>query len=116
MTGDHPPIPADPHQWRPPRVDTKGSGVADIDKPVAEPIWDGTRVLVLFREAARADEWGTVEVFDEEGKDAAPLAPRAFDQMRRSILAREAVIDGIVTDQSLDSGVSMEFDENRAAL
>jgi bifunctional non-homologous end joining protein LigD len=43
-------------------------------------------------------------------------ARRAFDQLRRSILARDAVIDGIITGQTVDPGVSMEFDESRAGL
>src|SRR3954447_25649386 len=116
MAADRAPIPTDARGWRPQRVDTKNSGVAYIDNPIAEPIWVGNRVLVLFREAEHADEWGSVEVIDEEGKDAAPSAPRAFDQLRRSLLASEAVIHGIVPDQSLESGVSMEFDENRASL
>jgi len=55
-------------------------------------------------------------VFDETGEDALEQAPRAFDQLRRSIFAREAVVDGIVTDQTLDSGVSMEFDDDRGRL
>lgn len=105
-------IPADPHDWRPLRIDGS-KGVAYVDNPIAEPIWNGTRVLVFFRDSENADEWGEVEVIDEEGDDARSLARRAFDQLRRSILAREAVIDGIVTDQTIDAGVSMEFDENR---
>ena len=109
------PISADPRHWRPQRVDAKGLA-ARVVNPIAEPIWSGARVLVLFRDADRDDEWGTVEVLDEDGEDALPSARRAFDQLRRSIVAREAVIDGIVTDQTVDSGVSMEFDENRAGL
>jgi ATP-dependent DNA ligase len=109
-------IPADRRAWRPQRVDVKAGGNGYIDNPVAEPAWNGTRVIVHFREAERADEWGSVEVLDEHGADAQPAAPRAFDQLRRSIVAAEAVLDGVITDQSLDSGVSMEFDEGRAAL
>ena len=87
-----------------------------MDNPLAEPIWSGDRVLAFYREAERDDEWGTIEVLDEQGDDAVDGAPRAFDQLRRSILAREAVIDGIITDQTIDPGVSMEFDPNRAGL
>ncbi len=73
-------------------------------------------MLSFFREAEREDEWGSVEVVDQEGNDGVDKARRAFDQLRRSILAREAVLDGIVTAQTLDPGVSMEFDEHRAEL
>jgi hypothetical protein len=110
------PVPDDPHEWRPQRVDAKGSSVGYVDNPIAEPIWCGDRVLVMFREAERDDEWGHIEVIDEEGNDAFDKARRAFDQLRRSIMATEAVIDGIITGQTIDPGVSMEFDENRASL
>jgi hypothetical protein len=108
-------IPTDPRDWRPQRVDTS-RGVAYVDNPLAEPIWNGTRVLVFFREAENEDEWGTVEVIDEEGSDAIGLARRALDQVRRSVLATEAVFDGIVTDQTIDTGVSMEFDPRHPEL
>jgi ATP-dependent DNA ligase len=110
------PISADPSTWRPQRVDKKGNSAGYIENPIAEPIWAGTRVLVFFREAEHADEWGSVEVLDQEGNGATDLARRAFDQLRRSILASDAVIDGIVTDQTVDPGVSMEFDDGRAGL
>ena len=106
------PIPADPRDWRPQVVDsTRGTFL--VENAIAEPIWSGTRVLAFFREAENDDEWGSVEVIDEAGDDAADSAPRAFDQLRRSIAAREAVVDGIVTAQTLDEGVSMEFDPTR---
>ena len=85
---------SDPHEWRPQTADTSGRGVAFIDNPVAEPKWSGDRVLVLFRDAEDPIEWGSVEVIDGEGVEALTRAPRAFDQLRRSIFAREAVIDG----------------------
>jgi hypothetical protein len=105
-------IPANPRDWRPQRVDLTRR-VSYLDNPFAEPIWSGTRVLAFFNDAEREDEWGSVEVLDEEGNDGLDTASRAFDQLRRSIIARDAVIDGIITDQTLDSGVSMEFDPSR---
>jgi ATP dependent DNA ligase domain len=110
------PIPADAHEWRPQTADMSGRGVAYIDNPVGEPLWSGDRVLALYREADDPTQWGTVEVIDEEGVKALDRARRAFDQLRRSILAREAVVDGMVTSQTVDPGVSMEFDESRAGL
>src|SRR4051794_28514890 len=116
MAPDARSIPADRREWRPQRVDTKSGGGGDIHKPIAGPRGGGDPGVIFFPEGERADEWGTVEVIDERGEDASGSAPRAFDQLRRSVLAGEAVIDGIVTDQSLESGVDMEFDENRAGL
>jgi bifunctional non-homologous end joining protein LigD len=114
---DQPPhIPSDPREWRPQTADISGRGVAYIDNPVAEPVWSGERVLVLYRDADDPNEWGSVEVIGEGGDEALERARRAFDQLRRSILARDAVIDGIITGQTVDPGVSMEFDESRAGL
>ena len=105
-------IPPDPRDWRPQVVDTS-KGTFLVENAIAEPIWSGTRVLVFYRDADAPDEWGSVEVIDESGNDAVETARRSFDQLRRSVAAREAVIDGIVTDQALDEGVSMEFDASR---
>lgn len=105
-------IPPDPRDWRPLRIDSS-KGVAYVDNPVAEPIWSGTRVLAFFHDAVNPDQWGDVEAIDEDGTDARPLAPRAFDDLRRKVMARDAVLDGIVTNQTIDPGVSMEFDPNR---
>lgn len=80
-----------------------------INNAIAEPFWSGTRVLTIYRDSEVEHEWGDVDVFDESGEDATPLAPRAFDQLRRSILAVDAVVDGIVTDQSVERGVDMDF-------
>ena len=77
-------------------------GTPWIENPIVEPIWSGTRVLVVYRESTNEDEWGTVEAIDEEGADPTKDAQRAFDQLRRSILATEAVIDGILTEQTVD--------------
>ncbi len=115
MPAEPPAVPDDPRQWRPQRVDLK-SPVAYVDNPIAEPIWRGDRVLAFFREAERDDEWGSVEIINEQGEDALDSAPRAFDQLRRSVFATDAVIDGIITDQTVDPGVSMEFDGSHADL
>lgn len=84
-------------------------GTPVIDNAIAEPFWSGTRVLAIFRDSDIEQEWGSVEVIDEGGADASAIAPRAFDQLRRSIFARDAVVDGIVSDQSVERGVDMDF-------
>lgn len=108
-------VPTDARLWRPQRAKV-AKGAPYIDNAIAEPFWNGTRVLVLFRESEREDEFGSVEVIDETGANAFDLAPRALDQLRRSIFAGEAVVDGIVTGQTLEPGVEMEFDEHRGRL
>jgi hypothetical protein len=108
------PVSADARQWRPQTV-WSGRGSAEIVNPIAEPLWSGERVTVLYRDSEHADEWGAVEVYDSYGEEAHSLAERAFDHLRRSITATEAVIDGIVTMQSLGAGVKIDFEgeENR---
>ena len=98
-----PVIPADPRQWRPQRIH-HGRFVPHIVDPLVEPLWSGTRVIVHYRDAARADQWGDIEVLDEFGDDAFDVAPIALDFLRRSVLATEAVIDGIVSTQATGGG------------
>jgi ATP-dependent DNA ligase len=99
-----PAIPADPREWRPQKV-RRVRGQPHIVDPIAEPLWSGTRVMVHYRASARADQWGEVEVLDESGRDASHLAPIALDFLRRSVLAIEAVIDGIISAQATGGGV-----------
>lgn len=108
MTDEQRPLPADPREWRPQKL-REGRKYDAIQNPIAEPMWSGMRVLVIFRDSEREDEWGTVEAIDEAGEDALGAAERAFDHLRRSIRAAEAVIDGIVTHQAGKPGVDIEF-------
>lgn len=101
-------VPADPREWRPQRV-WVGRGTPEIVNPIAEPYWKGIRILAFYRDSVREDEWGTVEATDEFGEGVSGTAMRALDQLRRSVLASEAVIDGILTDQAIDPAVSIEF-------
>ena len=90
--------------WRPQTV-RRGRYTPEIIDPILEPLWSGTRVLAFYRASERDDEeWGTVEVIDEDGDDAAPDGPLAVEQLRRSIRATEAVIDGIITDEATTGG------------
>lgn len=95
-------IPRDPHQWRPQRLPS-GRYEPELINPVIEPFWSGTRVIAHFRDSDN-DEWGTVEVYDDAGEDASGIAPLALEHLRRSILATEAVIDGVLTEQATVSG------------
>ncbi|CAN5799049.1 hypothetical protein BH24CHL5_BH24CHL5_07780 [soil metagenome] len=92
-----------PHDWRPQRI-RPGRYVPDVIDPILEPLWTGTRVMVHFRDSSQGDEWGSVEVLDEQGNDASALAPLAVDHLRRSVRASEAVIDGIISTQATAGG------------
>jgi ATP-dependent DNA ligase len=98
-----PAIPADPHDWRPQRI-KRGRFVPQIVDPLVEPLWSGTRVIVHYRDSNEYDQWGDIEVFDQYGDDATNDAPMALDFLRRSVLASEAVIDGIISTQATGGG------------
>jgi bifunctional non-homologous end joining protein LigD len=98
----------EPRHWRPQRA-RDGLDPSKISNPIAEPLWDGVRVLAFFRDGV-GDQWGAVEALDSRGEDALPEAMRAFDQLRRSISASEAILDGIVTNEANRRGVGIEFD------
>ena len=98
-----PQIPSDPREWRPQTV-KRGRYVPQVVDPILEPLWSGTRVLAYYSDSPNEDEWGSVEVIDEYGDDAILDAPQAFDQLRRSVNAREAVIDGVITSEATAGG------------
>ena len=103
MTDEQTPrIPINPREWRP-QVMRRGRYVPEIIDPIVEPFWSGTRVMAHFRDSG-TKEWGTVEVLDSFGDDASELAPLAVEHLRRSILAGDAVIDGILTNQATAGG------------
>ncbi len=97
------PVPANPREWRPQTV-MQGRRTPEIVDPILEPIWTGTRVLAHYHDVEREDEWGQVEVIDEDGEDATFDAPQAVDQLRRAIRAKEAVIDGVITREATAGG------------
>ena len=98
-----PPIPRNARQWRPQTI-RRGRYTPEIIDPILEPLWTGTRVLAYYRASEQEDEWGTVEVIDEDGEDASADGPLAIDLLRRSVRASEAVIDGIISTEATTSG------------
>ncbi len=95
--------PANRRDWRPQTI-YRGRFRAQIGDAILEPWWSGERVLAYFTQSAEPDEWGTIEVFDEHGGEATAMAPRAVDQLRRSVGAAEAVIDGVLSEQAMLGG------------
>lgn len=96
-------LPTNPREWRPQTV-KRGRYVPEVVDPILEPLWTGTRVLAHYRDAEREDEWGTVEVFDEDGEDASGDGMQAVEQLRRAIKASEAIIDGVITQEATAGG------------
>jgi ATP-dependent DNA ligase len=96
-------IPTNRSDWRPQLI-KHGRFVAEVVDPLLEPMWTGVRVLAHYRDSPNIDEWGDVRVIDQYGDDATLDAPQAVDQLRRSVQAREAVIDGVMTNEATAGG------------
>lgn len=100
---DELPLPRDPRAWRPlvPRATRRPPQIHD---PILEPLWSGTRVMAHFRAPADGDSAGWVELLDDDGQDVGDTAPRVVEILRGAIMAFEAVIDGILTEQATAGG------------
>lgn len=95
-------VPTNPREWRPQKP--RRARYTQVIDPIVEPLWSGTRVLAHFQDSENLDEWGSVEVLDEYGDDAALDAPQAVEQLRRQIRARSAVVDGVLTKEATAGG------------
>jgi ATP-dependent DNA ligase len=91
-------------EWRPqqPRPTRR---VPPVKDPLLEPWWSGLRVLAHF--AAVPDEGGPARLSlrDEDGDEATDAAPEAAAALRDSVMALDAVIDGVLTRQATLGGV-----------
>lgn len=76
-----------------------------IANPVVEPFWSGTRVLAHFAARPDSDEPATLEFVDEEGEPVSDRVPEVAQAVRRSVMALEAVIDGVLSSQATAGGV-----------
>jgi ATP-dependent DNA ligase len=96
-------ISPDPRKWRPlePRVTRRPPQIND---PILEPLWSGTRVLAHFRARPDVEAPGSLELLDADGVDVTDAAPQAVETLGNAIMAFEAVIDGILTRQATAGG------------
>jgi bifunctional non-homologous end joining protein LigD len=110
-----PAVPDDPAEWAPMHA-YQGRRKFDITDPVAEPLWSGARVLVHFTSTPDAVEPAQVRLIEELGADVAPELPELTEAIGRSILARRAIVDGVITRQvSLDGIGAAAIPEVRAS-
>lgn len=93
------PLPRDPHEWRPqePRHSKRTPAILD---PILEPFWQGIRVLAHFNAETQGGEGPSLELIDEDGDEMSEVAPATATALARSIMALEAVVDGILTPQA----------------
>jgi ATP-dependent DNA ligase len=90
--------------WRPQEALLSRRSPPILD-PLLEPLWDGVRVLAHFRGNPDGVSEGAVALIDIDGTDVTHLAPRAARELRGRVMASEAVIDGVLTDQVLDPDI-----------
>ncbi|MDP8905178.1 MAG: hypothetical protein M3N29_07670 [Chloroflexota bacterium] len=97
-------VPADPREWRPlePRPTRRPPEIRD---PIIEPLWDGTRVIAHFRLSPASDGRPSLELRDAYGDDRASEAATVGDALAAAVMAVEAVIDGVLTNQATASGI-----------
>ena len=108
-------VPDDPREWAPMRP-YRGRRTFSIADPVAEPYWSGARVLVHFRSTPDEEPTAQVSLIEELGADLAPELPELTAAIGRRVLARSAILDGVVTRQvSLDGVGAAAIPEVRAS-
>jgi ATP-dependent DNA ligase len=109
------PVPDDPSDWAPMRA-YQGRRKFEITDPVAEPLWSGARVLAHFTSTPDEVEPAQVRLIEELGVDVAPELPELSAAIGRAVLARRAIVDGVVTRQvSLDGIGAAAIPEVRAS-
>ncbi len=96
------PIPRDPLEWRP-QVPLLTRRARTIPDPIVEPLWTGTRALLHF-EAGDDGPPRRLVLIDSDGHDVTAREPGLAEEIGRSIMALDAVVDGILTVQATRSG------------
>ncbi len=108
------PVSDDPREWAPMRP-YRGRRTFDIIDPLVEPIWSGARVLAHVRTSS-LDEPAEVALIEELGADLGPELPALRAAIGQAVLAREAILDGVVTRQvGLDGVGAAAIPEVRAS-
>jgi hypothetical protein len=102
-TNSHPAAAADAREWRP---QTAGPG-DDIEfaDAIVEPHWSGRRVIAHFlvQRSPDGNDDVSVTLLDEAGADVSAQVRNAVEALSRGVMALDAVIDGVLTSQLLDS-------------
>jgi bifunctional non-homologous end joining protein LigD len=91
-------IPNDPLEWRPQEPLVTRTPVT-IRDPIVEPLWSGTRVLAHVDTRAVSRLPG-VRLIASAGIDIGPDEPDLVAAIGGALLADDAVLDGVITDQA----------------
>lgn len=104
-----PRIPDDPLDWRPqaPLVTRVAVTIRD---PIVEPLWSGTRVLVHVDTRGTGDDGRDgrrVRMIEASGVDLSAEEPGLTAAIGAAVLARDVVLDGILTSQATRGSAGM---------
>jgi bifunctional non-homologous end joining protein LigD len=91
-------IPDDPLDWRPQEPLVTRTPVT-IRDPIVEPLWSGTRVLAHVDNRAVQPQPG-VQLMASMGIDIGFDEPELVTALSDAVLAQDAVLDGIITDEA----------------
>ena len=92
------PVPDDPLEWAPMRAYV-GRRNFEIEDPIVEPLWSGTRVLAHVTVDATAEPADRVRLIEELGTDLTEELPALARELGDGVLARDAIVDGVITRQ-----------------
>lgn len=98
------PVPDDPLEWAPMRA-YDGRRRFDITDPVVEPLWSGTRALAHVSVDPQTDPAATVRLVEELGAELSGELPGLARALGEGVLARDAIVDGVITRQLALDGV-----------
>jgi ATP-dependent DNA ligase len=91
------PYPSDPREWLPMRP-YRGRRAFAIHDPVLEPFWSGVRVIAHVVTPAHGGG-PEVALIEDLGADVAAELPELREAIGASVMAVDAVIDGVISRQ-----------------
>jgi ATP-dependent DNA ligase len=83
----------------------RGRRTFEIHDPVLEPFWSGVRVVAHIAPRVSGSIDLDVALIEELGADVAGELPALRDAVARSVIAFDAVIDGVISRQVAIDGV-----------
>jgi ATP-dependent DNA ligase len=96
---------ADDHRtWRP-QLARETARPSPVRDPILEPDWDGIHVLAHFELGDPEAGAPSVALIDVDGDDQTAAHTGLGEAIGRAVLAIDAVIDGVITEQALRTGI-----------
>lgn len=77
----------------------RGRRTFEVVDPILEPFWSGVRVIAHVVAAPAGGQDADVALIEDLGADVATELPGLREALGRSVIALDAVIDGVITRQ-----------------